>query len=135
VKPLEQSGTAASRVLILDDESDIRESLGGFLDDCGFSVLTAGSAEEALALDLLAEVGVAVVDIRLGGMDGLGFIRLVHAERPWIRFLIHTGSTEFRLDDELRALGMTEEDVLYKPVADIGMFEAAIRARLAGGAA
>lgn len=125
----------ASRVLVLDDEFDIRESLSGFLDDCGFSVLTAGSAEEALSLDLLAEVGVAVVDIRLGGMDGLGFIKLAHVKHPWIRFLIHTGSTDFRLDQDLRSIGLTEDDVLYKPVVDIGMFEAAIRARLTGGGA
>ncbi len=135
MNPLGQSRTAASRVLILDDESDIRASLGGFLDDCGFSVLVAGSAEEALSLDLLAEVGVAVVDIRLGGMDGLGFIKLAHAKHPGIRFLIHTGSTDFRLDEDLRSIGLTEADVLYKPVADIGMFEAAIRVRMAGGGA
>lgn len=131
----ESTGGGAALVLVLDDESDIRESLAAFLDDCGFSVLTAGSAEDALSLDLLAKVGVAVVDIRLGGMDGLGFIKLAHAKHPGIRFLIHTGSTDFRLDQDLRSIGLTEADVLYKPLADIGMFEAAIHARLFRGSA
>lgn len=123
---------SVTRVLVLDDEADIRESLAGYLEDSGLLVLTAGSAEEALVLDGLDAVAVAVVDIRLGGMDGVSFIRRLHAERPHVRFLIHTGSTDFRLDDGLRAIGLTDADVLYKPVLDMAVFEAAIRNKTGG---
>ena len=120
-----------SKVLLLDDEPDIRDSLKEFLDDCGISTVRAGSAEEALELECLDEVQVAVVDIRLGGMDGLEFIKTLHARRPGIRYLIHTGSTDFQLDAQLRKIGLTESEVLFKPVLDMSVFQQAIRKKLA----
>lgn len=116
------------KVLVLDDEPDIRESLAAYLEDCGFSILSVGSGEEALSA--LEGVFAAIVDIRLRGMDGLTFIKKAHALRPDIHFLIHTGSTEFQLDEELRALGLTDSQVLFKPVLDIRIFDRAIRERL-----
>lgn len=118
------------RVLVLDDEENIRESLAGYLEDCGFEVLPAESAEDALGQKTLDEVGVAIVDIRLGGMDGLSFIKQVHGQFPHMHFLIHTGSTEFQLDQELRGLGMTDSEVLYKPVLDMSVFERLIATKM-----
>lgn len=118
-------------VLLLDDEPDIRESLGEYLQDCGLRLITAGSAEHALALPELDQVCVAVVDIRLGGMDGVWFIRTCHARHPGIRYLIHTGSTEFRLDEDLQAIGLSPADVLHKPVLNLRFFEATVRRKIA----
>lgn len=120
-----------TQVLVLDDEPNIRESLAEFLMDCGFVTLTAESAEDALLLPELGNVAVAVVDIRLGGIDGLEFIKRLHALHPAVRCLIHTGSTDFQLDNELRALGLTEREVLFKPVLDMGIFEALILEKVA----
>ena len=41
------------RLLVVDDEPDILTMLAGFLRDCGYLVLTAGNAEEALGLSLI----------------------------------------------------------------------------------
>jgi DNA-binding NtrC family response regulator len=120
-------------VLVLDDEPNIRESLAEYLMDCGFGTLTAESAEDALELPELGNVAVAVVDIRLGGIDGLEFIKRLHALQPSVRCLIHTGSTDFQLDDELRAIGLTEREVLFKPVLDMGIFETLILEKVAEG--
>jgi DNA-binding NtrC family response regulator len=124
-----------ARVLVLDDEPNIRESLAEYLMDCGFTTFTAESAEDALALPGLVDVEVAVVDIRLGGIDGLEFIKRLHVLHPTIRCLIHTGSTDFQLDRELRAIGLTEHEVLFKPVLDMGIFEALILEKVAEGRA
>lgn len=123
------------KVLVLDDEPNIRESLAEYLMDCGFSTLTAESAEGALELPELGDVAVAVVDIRLGGMDGLEFIKRLHALHPSVRCLIHTGSTDFQLDKGLRAIGLTEREVLFKPVLDMGIFETLILEKVAEGRA
>jgi DNA-binding response OmpR family regulator len=119
------------KVLVLDDEPDIRESLAEFLGDCGFDVLTAESGEKALDLPLLGKVVVAVVDIRLGGMDGMEFIRRMHERVPGASCLIHTGSTDFQLDDGLRAIGVADHDIFFKPVVDMRIFESAIRKKMA----
>lgn len=122
---------SAIKVLVLDDEPNIRESLAEYLLDCGFVTLTAESAEDALRLPELGNVAVAVVDIRLGGIDGLEFIKRLHALHPNVRCLIHTGSTDFQLDNELRAIGLTEREVLFKPVLDMGIFETLILEKVA----
>jgi DNA-binding NtrC family response regulator len=119
------------QVLVLDDEPNIRDSLAEYLMDCGFITLTAESAEEALALPELGQTAVAVVDIRLGGIDGLEFIKRLHVLHPAVRCLIHTGSTDFQLDRELRDIGLTDREVLYKPVLDMGIFETLIREKVA----
>jgi DNA-binding NtrC family response regulator len=121
------------QVLVLDDEPNIRDSLAEYLMDCGFVTLTAESAEEALTLPELGEIAVAVVDIRLGGIDGLEFIKRLHVLHPAVRCLIHTGSTDFQLDRELRDIGLTDREVLYKPVLDMGIFETLIREKVAEG--
>jgi len=121
------------QVLVLDDEPNIRDSLAEYLMDCGFITLTAESAEEALAMPGLGEIAVAIVDIRLGGMDGLEFIKRLHGRHPTLRCLIHTGSTDFQLDKELRDIGLTDHEVLYKPVLDMGIFETLIREMVAEG--
>jgi DNA-binding NtrC family response regulator len=126
---------STTRVLVLDDEPNIRESLAEYLMDCGFVTLTAESAEDALMLPELGSVAVAVVDIRLGGMDGLEFIKRLHARHPAVRCLIHTGSTDFQLDNELRDIGLTDREVLFKPVLDMGIFETLILEKVAEGRA
>ncbi len=117
-------------VLILDDEVNIRESLAEFLLDCRIPVVIAESAEEALEFDRLADVAVAVVDIRLGGMDGQEFIKILHRRHPHIRYLIHTGSADFQLDAELLSMGLRHDDVLFKPILDMASFEQAVRSKL-----
>ena len=120
-------------VLVLDDEPNIRESLAEYLMDCGFATLMAESAEDALALPGLGDVAVAVVDIRLGGIDGLEFIKRLHVLHPAIRCLIHTGSTDFQLVRELSAIVLTERLVLFKPVLNIVIIVTLIREKVAEG--
>ena len=62
------------RVLIIDDETSIRTSMGEFFEDFGFQVHTVGSAEAALAAIAEQDFDVAIVDIRLPGLDGDGLI-------------------------------------------------------------
>lgn len=107
------------RVLIVDDESSIRESLAEFLRDFGMVVKTATNAEEAL--DLLAEFPfeLLIADLRLPGMTGDVMIQKAHQLQPNLRFLIHTGSIDYRLSDELMSLGLSPDQVILKPLADL----------------
>jgi CheY-like chemotaxis protein len=59
-------------VLVVDDEEEVREELADMLDRRGMAVLTANSAEAALAvLRGRPDVGALITDIRMPGMDGL----------------------------------------------------------------
>jgi two-component system response regulator (stage 0 sporulation protein F) len=109
------------RVLVVDDEPSVCRSLVGFLEDHDFDVMSASSAENALELSLAHSYAVAVVDIRLPGMDGDALIRQLHRHAPDTRFLIYTGSVNYYLSPELEGLGMQQKHVLRKPLADMSV--------------
>jgi DNA-binding NtrC family response regulator len=117
-------------VLILDDEPFIRMNLATFLEDEGFRVLESPSAEHALQLLDEHPVGLVVVDLRLPGIDGESFIRRASLMDKGLRFVIHTGSIEYRLDDSLKSLGLTSSDIFSKPVKDMLELSEAIAERL-----
>ena len=94
--------SSQTRVLVVDDEPAIRNSLVEFLKDCQFDVSAAGSAEGALDLIARIPIDVALVDIRLPRLDGESLILQAHLLRPHMRFLIHTGSMAYKLSDELK---------------------------------
>lgn len=118
--------SSQTRVLVVDDEPSIRNSLVEFLRDFQFDVLAAASAEGALDLIALNPVDVAVVDIRLPKLDGDSLIAQAHRLRPRMRFLVHTGSVDYQLTDELKTFGVTQEHVFSKPQADLSVFVNAI---------
>ena len=105
------------RVFLVDDDEMIRDCMAAYLEDEGFSVYSAATAEKAL--ETIAAIGPAVCisDMRLPGMNGEEFICLAHALSPATIYMLHTGML-YSLSDELRAIGMVPENVLLKPIHD-----------------
>jgi len=110
------------KILVIDDEPFIRESLVGFLEDCDYVVSSAESAEQALNLLRETPYDVAIVDLRLPGMNGDVFIQEINRLAPKIRFLIHTGSVDYRLSKKLLEIGVLPDHVFYKPQHDLMLF-------------
>ncbi|MGE5608428.1 MAG: response regulator [Bacillota bacterium] len=106
----------APRVLIVDDDTMVRMSVAAYLEDEGFDVHSATSAAEALRMLETEPLELAIVDLRLCDMDGEQFILKAHAIKPDMRFLIHTGCMLYQLTPALVQIGMTEVDVVYKPM-------------------
>lgn len=109
------------KLLVVDDEEMIRVNLRYFLEDEGFDVHCADSGEGAIALlrTFKTPPDIAIVDMRLPGIDGNETILTAHAIFPQIQFIVHTGSSEYFLGDELRAIGLTDDNVLLKPLANM----------------
>jgi len=107
------------RILIVDDESSIRESLAEFLRDFGMDTMTSVNAEEALKLLATESFNVLIVDLRLPGITGDAMIPKAHKLQPNLRFLIHTGSIDYRLSGELISLGLTHDNIILKPLSDL----------------
>ena len=118
--------SSRTRVLVVDDEPSIRNSLVEFLEDCQFDVSAADSAEAALDLIARMPIDVALVDIRLPKLDGDSLIIQAHQLRPGMRFLIHTGSVEYQLPEELKSVGITQDHIFLKPQMDLAVFKDAI---------
>ena len=103
------------RILLLDDDELVRESISAFLEDEGFVVDPASTAEEALEMLGTLQHDVCITDYTLPGMDGERLILLAHEISPHTRFIMHSGAT-FTLSDELLQTGFTMNDVMTKPI-------------------
>lgn len=113
-------------VLILDDEEIIRLSLEAFLEDEGFEIISAGSAEAGLEILPSKKPDIGIVDIRLPGIDGAEFILEAVKINPDMKFLMYTGSTDFVLPEKLRSLGISENNLFQKPLPDLELIVNAI---------
>jgi DNA-binding NtrC family response regulator len=86
------SGTAPlpAAVLVVEDEELVRLDSCQRLEDAGFTVLEASSAEEALALlHAHSEIRVLVTDVKMPGwMSGIDLARFVGKERPEVSILV-----------------------------------------------
>ena len=113
-------------VLIVDDEPAIRSSLASFLEDYDFMVCSAKSSEEAMKILSDVSCQVAIVDLRLPDMNGDTMILEAKKLYPALQFLIHTGSVNFQLSKELRAIGIRQDHLIMKPQQDLTRFIEAI---------
>jgi len=105
--------------MVVDDEESIRNSIALFLEDEGHTVLTADSMEAAMEIIRSHPVTGAVVDIRLPGKDGNAFMLEAVKIRPGLKLVVHTGSADYTPSEEVKAIGITPDKVLIKPVADL----------------
>ena len=102
-------------VLIVDDESEIRRSLQGVLEDEGYKTLLAESAEDCLATLSRKPVDVVLLDIWLPGIDGLEALeRIVAMEDPPEIIMI---SGHGNIETAVRATKRGAFDFLEKPLS------------------
>ncbi|MFC1665097.1 response regulator [Pseudomonadota bacterium] len=127
------TGQFSSSILVVDDDLSVRQSLESFFDDLDFTVIVASSAEEALGLLVSNDIDVAIVDLRLPEKNGEAFILEAYRINPRINFLIYTGSLSYELDQALRQLGMSQDQVFLKPLPDLTVLLESINKLYPGG--
>ena len=113
-------------ILVLDDDEAVRFSLYSYLEDCGYTVLTSETAEDALKKIKEQQIDVVIVDLRLPGIDGDVFIEKTFADNPNLGYIIYTGSTEFTVSEKIVNLSQVYNEIFFKPVTDISLIEEAI---------
>src|SRR5262249_34144226 len=104
---------AAMRILIVDDEPNIRKTLRPALESQGGSVEEAANVTQALRLFERASFDVALVDIRLGQESGLDLIEAFHAVSPRVAVVIVTAYAS--IDTAVDAMRRGAFDYLPKP--------------------
>lgn len=102
------------RILVVDDDRDIRENFSDILHDLGYFVLTA--ADGASALELLGKnsIDVALVDLRMPGMDGLTLAKRIKSLGSGVVSIIVTAYEGFASPEEIAESGAWR--VVNKPV-------------------
>ena len=107
------------RILVVDDEKNIRDSLAEFLMDYGLEVTAVSSAEQGLELLKEEFFDLSIVDIRLPDQDGDQFMLQAHQLQPRMRFIVHTGSVHYQIRPELQPAGLGSADIFLKPVFNL----------------
>ena len=102
------------RILIVDDDADIRESLPGGLSGSGAEIDTAKDGEEALAKVAETPPDIVLTDVRMPGMDGLELLRLLRDRAQSVDVILMTAFDDMPTVVE----GMREgaRDFLVKPL-------------------
>ena len=119
------------RVLVVEDERYVRESLREILREKGYEVVEAGAVAEAMALLARSPVDVVLTDFRLPGADGLEVVRQVQAVSPDVPVIVLTG--QGTIASAVECLKAGASDYLLKP-ADPDALDVALERALASRA-
>ncbi|MEE3332405.1 MAG: response regulator [Myxococcota bacterium] len=104
------------RVLVCDDENFFREAIRDILTGEALDVVEACDGEAALELGSDPSIGVAILDIRLPGIDGIEVLRRLREMRSDLRVIMLSAHTDQEL--VLEALRLGACDYLAKPLHD-----------------
>jgi len=111
------------KVLMVDDEKQLRETTKKILENRGFQVTLAETGEEALE-KLKEKPHVAIIDYKMPGMDGYELIDRIHGQYPDLPVIMLTGYGT--LTSARQALTQGAFDFLTKP-CDISLLSSRIR--------
>src|ERR1700679_1213811 len=102
-----------SKLLLIDDEEDVRYSLERTLAADGIELATAASGEEGLKLIPKFKPDLVLMDVRMGGMNGLETLRKIRVNKPNLPVLLMTayGTTQTAIE----AMKLGAYDYLLKP--------------------
>ncbi|GAG65624.1 unnamed protein product, partial [marine sediment metagenome] len=79
-----------AKILVVDDEAAIRESLCAWLSDVGYEVLTAENGPQALEIIEREKLGIVITDLVMPGMDGIELMKTAKNILPNIEVIIIT---------------------------------------------
>ncbi len=109
---------ASGKILVVDDEADVRDVIKLQLEQRGLNVLEAVDGQNAIDIlksgSNMMNVGVILCDIRMPKVNGVECIEFIRKEAPGIPIVVITGYPDTELASDLLKKGV--KDYLVKPV-------------------
>ncbi len=102
------------KILVIDDEQDIRMSLRGILEDEGYEISEAESGEQGLK-HIDPDVELVLLDIWLPGMDGLEVLNQIRAHHPYLPVVMISGHGN--IQTAVQAIKSGAFDFIEKPLS------------------
>ena len=102
-----------SRILVIDDDEGVRESMQRMLRSAGYTVQTAATGEEGLAMAGSGAFDVILSDMRMPGISGVDVLRRLRDQRVDSSFIIMTGFGT--VDTAVESMKLGAVDFVQKP--------------------
>ena len=116
------------KLLIIDDESPVRDTVVGYLEDSQYEVIEASNGEEGLHLFRSTKPDLVLCDLKMPKIDGLAVLKTVLEESPNTPFIVVSGVGV--MSDVVEALRLGASDYLVKPLSDLAVLEHSIEKNL-----
>lgn len=120
--------TPAKKLLIIDDDTIVRNSIVGYLEDSGYEVRDAENGPSGLAQFATFHPDLVLSDLKMPAMSGLEVLDEIHRQSPDTPVIVISGFGV--MGDVVEALRLGASDYLIKPIADMEVLEHAIRQSL-----
>ncbi|MGZ3560119.1 MAG: response regulator, partial [Thermodesulfobacteriota bacterium] len=105
----------AKKVLIVDDEESVVQSIAGVLEDEGFQVAKAKSGEEAIKVFQEGEPDVTLLDIWMPGMDGIEVLKRLKGIAPDCQVIMISGHAT--ISTAMTSVKLGAFDFIEKPLS------------------
>jgi PAS domain S-box-containing protein len=115
------------RILLIDDEQDIRDVIALVLTEAGFQVETAADGILGINACQKFHPHVVITDIRMPRMDGIRVLEEIKAHYPDVEVIVATAFAEIGL--AIKALQLDASDFITKPIDNEALMVAVLRAR------
>ena len=102
-----------ARILVVDDDENIRKVLAKILEDEGYTVESVGTAKEAIERTKRKFYNLALIDIRLPDMEGVKLLTKIRDTTPKMRKIIITGYPTLR--NAIEAVNKGADAYIVKP--------------------
>ncbi len=116
------------RVLIIDDDENVRHSIASYLKDSGYETLEACDGEEGLALMASDKPELVLCDLRMPKVDGINVLKVIADAYVHVPIIVISGAGV--MSDVVEALRLGASDYLIKPILDLEVLEHAIERSL-----
>jgi two-component system, NtrC family, response regulator AtoC len=112
---MRQENVARARILIVEDDDEIRSAAQDALEELGYDAYTEASADRALALIHRHVPAAVVADVRMPGMDGIEFCKRLTGDWPQVPVVLMTAFGD--VDMAVDALRAGAFDFITKPIS------------------
>lgn len=109
-------GSNGARVLVVDDQANMRRTLSMMLRMKGYEVDEAGSGDEGIELATSCPYEVVLTDLRMGGYDGIDVLRATKDAQPMAEVIVMTAYGT--IESAVEAMQIGAFDYLQKPFTE-----------------
>lgn len=116
------------KLLIIDDDTLVRQSIATYLEDSGFEVIQVADGASGLRAIQENSPDLVITDLRMPDFDGLQVLQQLHEQLPDLSVIVISGAGV--MSDVVTALRLGARDYLIKPIIDMEMLVHSVRKAL-----